>query len=121
MPGLVRVACWEMIVLLGGLIVGALCMVLADGVHMFGVLAVKGRTDRRWSFNPIGAQMVMATLIMGMYYLLQVINQPSAGSLPNPPTGLVVVLGGSHAIYVGGKLLKAWNLLSGKRKLANSK
>jgi hypothetical protein len=120
MPGLVRAARWEMIILLGGLMVVVLSKVLAGGINMSGLLEVK-RGDDQGSFSPGRAQMMMATLLAAMYYLLQVINNPSADSLPDAPATLVGVLGGSHAIYLGGKLQSAWHLISGKRKQNDSK
>ncbi len=119
MPGLVRAARLEMIVLLGGLMVVVLLKVLSRGIDMAGLLEVKGGDDKG-SFSPGRAQMMMATVITGMYYLLQVIDNPTAGSLPDAPTGLVAVLGGSHAIYLGGKVQSAWHLLTGKRKTTHS-
>jgi len=115
MPGLVRAARLEMVVLLGGLMIVVLLKVLARGINMSGLLEVK-HGDDQGSFSPGRAQMMMATVLTGLYYLLQVMNNPTAGSLPDAPTGLVAVLGGSHAIYLGGKVQSAWDLLTGKRK-----
>lgn len=118
MPGLVRAARLEMIILLGGLMVVVLLKVLAGGIKLSGLLFVKGGDDKG-SFSPARAQMMMATVLTGMYYLLQVIDNPTAGSLPDAPTGLVAVLGGSHAIYLAGKVQSVWDLLTGKRKRTN--
>jgi hypothetical protein len=103
MPGLVTAVRWEMIVLLGGLMVVVVLKVFAGGIAMSGLLTVKGGKDAA-SFSPGRVQMLMATLVTAMYYLLQVMNNPSVDRLPDVPTGLVGVLGGSHAIYLGGKV-----------------
>ena len=103
MPGLVTAARWEMIILLGGLMVVVVLKVFAGGIAMSGLLTVKGGQDDA-SFSPGRVQMLMATLLTAMYYLLLVMNNPSIDRLPDVPTGLVAVLGGSHAIYLGGKV-----------------
>ena len=72
--------------------------------------------DRRGA--GLRAQMLMATVLGGMYYLLQVIDNPSATSLPDVPPALVAIVGGSHAIYLGGK---ARDLLFGNRGDSASK
>jgi hypothetical protein len=49
-----------------------------------------------------------------MYYLLQVINNRDSKSLPDIPATLVGILGGSHAIYLGGKVQSLQDELFGK-------
>jgi len=113
MPGLATAARWEMVILLGGLMIVVLCKVAAGSIDLSGLLTVKGGKDHG-SFSPARVQMLMATVLAGMYYLIQVINNPSATSLPEPPVTLVGILGGSHAIYLGGKVRSLWDLLFGK-------
>jgi len=110
MPGLVAAARWEMYILLGGLMIVVVCKVLAGGIHLSGLLTVKGGKDHG-SFSPARVQMLMATVLAAMYYLVQVIGNPSATSLPDLPGTLVGILGGSHAIYLGGKVQSLWSLL----------
>ncbi|HYL77155.1 MAG TPA: hypothetical protein VEU96_23265 [Bryobacteraceae bacterium] len=117
MPDLVRATRWAMIILLGGLMVVVILKILTRGINMSGLLEVKHGVDKE-SFSPARVQMLMATVLAGMYYLLQVINDPAAGSLPDPPIGLVAVLGGSHAIYLGGKVQ---SVMSGNRKKTEPK
>jgi hypothetical protein len=112
MDGLISFARWEMIILLGGLMLAVVYKLFTGGIDMSGLLTVKGGPDDQ-SFSSSRAQMLMATLITGMYYVLQVIDNPSATSLPELPPTLVAILGGSHAIYLGGK---ARHLLFGKRR-----
>lgn len=124
MPYLLRAARWEMIVVLGGLMIVVASKVFAGGISLAGLLTVSKRPgqsgDEPSEFSPARAQMLMATLVAAMYYLLQVINNPSADSLPDAPSTLVGVLGGSHAIYLGGKVQSAWDLLTASQK-KNSK
>ncbi len=103
MPGLVTAVRWEMIILLGGLMGVVVYKLLTGGMNLSGLLEVKGGVDDE-TFSPARSQMLMATVLAAMYYLLQVINNPSSTSIPDVPTPLVGVLAGSHAIYLGGKV-----------------
>jgi hypothetical protein len=120
MPYLARTVRWEMIVLIGGLMIVVACKVLGGGIALGGLLTVSKRPTLGETpapeFSPARAQMLMATVLAAMYYLIQVINNPSANSLPDAPSPLVGVLGGSHAIYLGGKVQSAWDLLTGSQK-----
>jgi len=113
MPGLVTAARWEMYILLGGLMAVVASKVFGRGIQLSGLLTVKGGTQDG-SFSPARAQMLMATVLAALYYLIQVINSPSATSLPDMPPTLVGILGGSHAIYLGGKVHSLRDLLFGK-------
>jgi hypothetical protein len=115
MPGLVTAARWEMIVLLGGLMFAVVYKIFSGGVTLSGLLMVKGGDDDD-TFSPARLQMLMSTVLAGMYYLLQVINSPPSNSLPDVPTPLVGILGGSHAIYLGGKVQSLQDQLFGKRR-----
>lgn len=120
MPYLARAARWEVIILLGGLMIVVASKVFAGSINLAGLLTVSKRPgqslDEPAGFSPARAQMLMATLLAAMYYLLQVINNPSTDSLPDAPSTLVGVLGGSHAIYLGGKVQSAWDLLTASQK-----
>lgn len=113
MPGLVTAARWEMIILLGGLMAIVLGKILTGSIATTGLLRTS-KDDN--SFSPGRVQMLMATVIAGMYYLLQVIDHPTANSLPQVPNMLVGVVGGSHAIFLGGKAQILGRLLSGRRR-----
>ena len=115
MPGLVAAVRWEMIILLGGLMVVVVYKLFTSGVTLSGLLTVKGGSDDN-TFSPARLQMLMSTLLAGMYYLLQVINNPPSNSLPDVPTPLVGILGGSHAIYLGGKVQSLQDQLFGKSR-----
>ena len=111
MDALVSFARWEMMILLGGLMLAVVYKLFTGGIDMSGLLTVKGGSDDQ-SFSSSRAQMLISTVVAAMYYLLQVIDNPTAKSLPDVPATLVAILGGSHAIYLGGK---ARNLLFGNR------
>jgi hypothetical protein len=55
------------------------------------------------SFSPARAQMLVLTTLTALQYLLTTMHNPS--HLPPVPGGLLMMVGGSHAIYLGAK---AW-------------
>jgi hypothetical protein len=52
------------------------------------------------------AQLLMITLFTALYCLLQVIDNPK--EFPKVPTELLAALGGSQALYLGGKAQAMW-------------
>jgi hypothetical protein len=110
MTGLITAARWEVRIVLGGLMLAVIYRLLTGGIGMSGLLMAADK-DGKLSFSPARAQMLMATLITALYYLIQVITTTDSTTLPPLPLTLVAVVGGSHAIYLAGK---AWTLLSGK-------
>jgi hypothetical protein len=60
-------------------------------------------------FSPGRAQALMFTVVASVYYLLQVIQDPT--KFPQIPNAMLYTLGGSHALYLGGK---AQGLLLGR-------
>ena len=118
MPGLVAAARWEMIVLIGGLMIVVVGKIFTGGINLSGLLTVS-KDDP--SFSPGRAQMLMATVLTAMYYLLQVIDKPAADSLPPLPGTLVGIVGASQAIYLGGKVQSLRDSLFGKRGRNNAR
>lgn len=119
MAYLAKAARLETIILLAGLMIIVACKVIAGDINLSGLLTVSKdptQSDAPSEFSPARAQMLMATLLGAMYYLIQVINNPSPDTLPDAPSTLVGVIGGSHAIYLVGKVQSSWDLLTGRRK-----
>jgi len=108
MHSLAAAARAEMIIILAGLMVVVVYKLFTGGINLSGLLTSKAGQA---NFSPGRAQMLMATLLTAMYYLIQVIENPSNNSLPPLPGTLVGVVGGSHLIYLGGK---AWTHLFSK-------
>jgi hypothetical protein len=101
-----RFASWELTVLVGGFIVIVLWKLLTGGISLnnllYGDLRQRGETAGFTKvFSPGRAQLLMLTIISAVYYLLQVIHDPS--KFPDLPQALVAILGGSQAVYLGGK------------------
>src|SRR5262249_28025714 len=54
-------------------------------------------------FSPERVQLFVFTVGAALYYLTLALNDPTAGKLPDVPQAWPVLLGGSNAIYLGGK------------------
>ncbi len=101
-----KLAYWEGVVFLFGL-AGIVFWKLMNGGISLDCLLYGDVRDKnapsgyRKAFSPGRSQMLMITVLTAGYYLLQVIHNPKA--FPQIPTAWVAALGGSHAIYLGGK------------------
>lgn len=112
MPGLATAARWQIEILVGGLMLIVLYKLFTGSIPLSGLLTAQD-SKGNLSFSPGRAQMLMATVLTALYYLLQVIENPSTDTLPSIPYTLVAILGGSQAVYIAGK---ARSLLFGKDK-----
>lgn len=70
------------------------------------------KKDDTLYFSPERVQLLLFTIGAAFYYLTQVLNNPSPGTFPPLPTTWPAVLGGSNALYLGGKAYS--RLWSGK-------
>jgi hypothetical protein len=95
-----RLIYWEGVILLGGLF-GLIVWRLFTGEISLDGLLYGSRRDRSAFFSPGRTQLLMVTILTASYYLLQVIHDPT--TFPEIPAAWVVALGGSQAIYLGGK------------------
>lgn len=111
MPSPSTLAYWEGLILIVGLfgvVFWKLCTGEIDLDQLFE--GDSGQDDDPDSYVSGGrVQMFIVTLSAAGYYLMQVIQNPT--QFPEVPSGLVGVVAGSHAIYLGGK---AQDLLSGR-------
>jgi hypothetical protein len=69
-----------------------------------GSLKYRKRQDTLY-FSPERVQLLMFTLGAAFYYLTQVMHNPNPGTLPQVPSSWTETLGGSNALYLGGKTL----------------
>ena len=56
------------------------------------------------ALSPGRLQMLMATVSVASYYVLLIFANKRPGTFPEVPRSLLMILGGSHAFYLGGKL-----------------
>ena len=124
MPDVIEFAAWEGIILVSG-ICGIVLWKLMTGTISLNYLLhgdtrpVGGKAKRTY-FSAGRAQMLMFTVAGAGYLLLQVIQDPT--KFPDIPTPLLIALGGSHAVYLGGKAqatylgrLRDWVVLLDRR------
>ena len=91
---------WEVSVLLAGFIGIVLWKILTSKIDLESLLSgddANGAT----SFSPGRAQLLIFTLFVALQYLVQVIHNPTV--FPQIPNYWVAALGGSQAVYLGGK------------------
>jgi hypothetical protein len=105
MPNVIQLAAWEGIILVSGLCGIVLWKLMTGGISLNYLLRgdarAPGGNGRRTYFSAGRAQMLMTTVISAGYFLLQVIQDPT--QFPDIPTPFLIALGGSQAIYLGGK------------------
>jgi hypothetical protein len=65
--------------------------------------------------SPGRLQMLIVTMSIAIYYIMMVIEAKDTSRLPDMPNEYLVALGGSHSIYLLGKL---YDLFAGKLQLA---
>jgi hypothetical protein len=105
MPSPSKLACWEGLILIGGLVAVVFWKLMNGGINMDSLLdgdrLNQSGSGFDTSFSPGRGQMLMVTILTAVYYLLQVIHNPR--EFPQIPAAWVAVLGGSHAMYLVGK------------------
>jgi hypothetical protein len=105
MRPLQQLAYWEGLILVGGFI-GVVCWKLLTGAIdlrylLYGDARRPGDSGQATFFSPGRAQLLTLTVISAVYFLLQVIENPT--TFPKIPDTFLAVLGGSQAVYLGGK------------------
>ena len=101
---------WEVSVLLAGFLGIVLWKILTSKINLDGLLSGDDASGNT-SFSPGRAQLLILTLLVALQYVMQVIHNPAA--FPQIPGSWVAALGGSQAVYLGGK---AQSLLFGNIK-----
>lgn len=92
---------YEMIILLISFIVIITYQLLTNKINTKGFMLDK--TGGR-AFSPGRLQMLVVTLSIALYYLLMLFGSKEPGRFPDLPDEFLLVLGGSHAFYLSGKL-----------------
>jgi hypothetical protein len=75
---------------------------LTGQINTDGLLNTKFGPNKG-KISPERVQLLLVTLGAAFYYLMQVQMTAPKGELPKVPDGLPEVLGGSNALYLGGK------------------
>lgn len=92
---------YELVILLLVLIAIIAYKLLVQQINTNGLLLDK--TSGR-SFSPGRLQMLAITLMIAVYYVFLVMDAEDTTRLPDLPNEFLIALGGSHAIYLSGKL-----------------
>jgi hypothetical protein len=92
---------WETYLLLFGLLGLAATLLLTGQINTDGLLYGK-KGDGTTYLSPERIQLLLFTLAAAFQYLETVLRDPT--SFPSVPGGWIAVLGGSHAVYLSGKL-----------------
>lgn len=106
MPVLPTLASWGGLILLAGFF-GIVFWKLATGGIVLdelleGDIRDPDSTDGSSSYvSAARVQSLLITLFAALFYLVQVIQNPTA--FPALPNGLIAAVAGSHALYLGGK------------------
>jgi hypothetical protein len=60
------------------------------------------------TFSPARLQLLIFTVVVAGTYLHAALATPRPQALPTLPNSVIAVLGGSHAVYLGGKTLSTF-------------
>lgn len=92
-----------MLVALAGIV---LFQLITGRIITSGLLSDKGK-DGVAAFSPARLQLLLFTLGVAFYVLGQVVNSIAAGqpAFPEIDTNVMLILGGSHALFLGAKAL----------------
>jgi hypothetical protein len=92
----------EVLVFLGGLAAIIAYRLLTGQINTNYLLYGTKKEGTKY-FSPERVQLLLFTLGTAMFYLNSVTQNRTSGVLPDVSTQTLALLGGSHAIYLGGK------------------
>jgi hypothetical protein len=94
-----RIEVW---VFLLGLVVIIGYRMLTGAIKTKGLLSDK---SSRSGFSPARLQLLIATLATAFYYIGEIPTSAQEGVFPTVPKEMILILGGSHAFYLGSKVI----------------
>ena len=108
---LIQLTRWEILFFLV-LLAGIVAVRLLTGQINTRYLLYGSKPGRRQDggryFSPERVQLLVLTLGAATFYLTQLATTARAGKIPEVPDTLVVAMGGSNAVYLGGKAYARW-------------
>jgi hypothetical protein len=110
MPGVRGAVTYLMLIFIGGLAATVLARLLTGGINTRHLLHGR-RRDGTLYFSAERVQLLIFTLWTALSYLLTAAENRGAGKLPDVPAETLALMGGSHAVYLGGK---AYSMLFAK-------
>jgi glycerol uptake facilitator-like aquaporin len=103
---LVQLTTFATVLLVGGFFAVVLWKIATGEISLAYLLYTKG-SDGRLSYSPARLQLLIFTVGVAANYLRGVMANPHVDSLPDLSPSVLVALGGSHAVYLGGKTFSA--------------
>jgi hypothetical protein len=106
MVRLIIFARYEIGFLLAGLVAVVAFQIITGRINTKGLLSVRAKNGVL-SFSPARLQLLMFTLAIAAHVLSQVMKSVAGGTpkFPEIDPNVLVILGGSHALYLGAKTL----------------
>jgi len=92
-----RIEVWCLLV---GLTVIVAYRMLTGDIITKGLLQDKGGSS---GFSPARLQLLISTLVVAFYYIGNALTNANTGQFPTIPNEMFLILGGSHAFYLGSK------------------
>jgi len=99
---LARLAFYGGSLLMAGFAAVVLLQIAMGRISLDGLLYTKDPDGQR-SFSTARLQLLLFTVFVAAQYLHAVLANPRQDSLPTLPQGVIAMLGGSQATYLGGK------------------
>jgi hypothetical protein len=108
---LLQLTRWEILIFLLALAGIVLVQLLTGQINtrylLYGTVSGRKQNGGRY-FSPERVQLLVLTISAAIYYLTQLMTSAPSGEFPKVPETLVVAMGGSNAIYLGGKAYARW-------------
>jgi len=102
---------WEILTFLLALAGLVVVQLLTGAINTNGFFCGRVSGRRRGEdqyFSPERVQLLVFTLGAASHYVSQVLTNLHPGTFPPMPEGWLAVVGGSNAIYLGGKTYARW-------------
>ena len=103
---LIQLTRWEVLLFLLTLAGIVIFRLLTGEINTRYLLYGRKRNRDRY-FSPERVQLLVFTISAAFYYLTQLL-EVRAGKFPELPESWVAVIGGSNAVYLGGKAYARW-------------
>jgi len=112
MTGLATLAKWEIALFLAALAAAVAAQLLNGQINttrmLYGRISGPPGAPPRYYFSPERVQLLIITLGAAIHYLGLVLTNPTPGIFPAVPETVAAVVGGSNALYLGGKAWARW-------------
>ncbi len=115
---LLKLVRWEMLIFLLGLAGIVVFQLLNGRINtqnlLYGRTSGANGTNKGNSennnlyFSPERVQLLVFTLGAALYYVMQTMTTAKSGKFPDIPDGWPALMGGSNAVYLGGKAYARW-------------